>query len=113
MVREERRESFNIKQGDIFRIHAGTTTYLVNRDNNERLVLVKLIQPVNTPGQFEVSTTSKYPCLIVAWILIHIFIFLVFIRSNSTELEGKIPNHTSRPSAMKFLKLLSMWMDRG
>ncbi|XP_047960314.1 vicilin Cor a 11.0101 [Salvia hispanica] len=53
MVREERRESFNIKQGDIFRIHAGTTTYLVNRDNNERLVLVKLIQPVNTPGQFE------------------------------------------------------------
>ncbi|KAL1550182.1 vicilin-like protein [Salvia divinorum] len=53
MVRQERRESFNIKEGDIFRIHAGTTTYLVNRDNNERLVLVKLIQPVNTPGQFE------------------------------------------------------------
>ncbi|KAG6429138.1 hypothetical protein SASPL_107178 [Salvia splendens] len=53
MVREERRESFNIKEGDIFRIHAGTTSYLVNRDNNERLVLIKLIQPVNTPGQFE------------------------------------------------------------
>ncbi|XP_042055786.1 vicilin Cor a 11.0101-like [Salvia splendens] len=53
MVREERREGFNIKEGDIFRIHAGTTAYLVNRDNNERLVLVKLIQPVNTPGQFQ------------------------------------------------------------
>lgn len=63
MVREQRRESFNIKEGDIFRIHAGTTAYLVNRDNNERLVLVKLIQPVNTPGQFQVSTertTSKF-----------------------------------------------------
>lgn len=54
MVREERRESFNIREGDIFRIRAGTTAYLVNKDNNERLVLAKLIQPVNTPGNFEV-----------------------------------------------------------
>ncbi|XP_057780858.1 vicilin Cor a 11.0101 [Salvia miltiorrhiza] len=52
-VRQDRRESFNIKEGDIFRINAGTTTYFVNRDNNDRLILVKLIQPVNTPGHFQ------------------------------------------------------------
>ncbi|KAL3626078.1 hypothetical protein CASFOL_029627 [Castilleja foliolosa] len=52
-VRQDRRESFNVKQGDIFRVKAGTTTYLINRDNNEKLVLAKLLQPINTPGQFE------------------------------------------------------------
>ncbi|KAL8513623.1 hypothetical protein ACS0TY_012924 [Phlomoides rotata] len=50
---KERRESFNVEEGDIFRVQAGTTTYLINRDNNERLILVKLIQPVNTPGEFQ------------------------------------------------------------
>ncbi|KAH6796591.1 hypothetical protein C2S52_021145 [Perilla frutescens var. hirtella] len=53
MVQEDRRESFNIKEGDIFRIRAGTTSYLINKDNNEKLVLAKLYQPVNTPGNFE------------------------------------------------------------
>ncbi|KAL7126632.1 hypothetical protein ABFS83_14G201200 [Erythranthe nasuta] len=53
LMRQERRESFNIKQGDIFRINAGTTAYLINRDSNQKLVLAKLLQPVNTPGQFE------------------------------------------------------------
>ncbi|GFP81981.1 vicilin-like antimicrobial peptides 2-2 [Phtheirospermum japonicum] len=53
LVRQEGRESFNIKQGDIYRIKAGTTSYLINRDNNEKLILVKLLQPINTPGHFE------------------------------------------------------------
>lgn len=57
-VRPEKRESFSIKEGDIFRIRAGTTSYLVNRDNSERLVLVKLYQPINTPGEFEVSSCA-------------------------------------------------------
>ncbi|KAL6527659.1 hypothetical protein OROMI_029470 [Orobanche minor] len=53
LLSQDRRESFNIKQGDIFRIKAGTTTYLINSDNKEKLVLAKLLQPVNTPGNFE------------------------------------------------------------
>ncbi|NP_001291343.1 vicilin-like antimicrobial peptides 2-2 precursor [Sesamum indicum] len=53
LVRQDRRESLNIKQGDILKINAGTTAYLINRDNNERLVLAKLLQPVSTPGEFE------------------------------------------------------------
>ncbi|XP_077247898.1 vicilin Cor a 11.0101-like [Tasmannia lanceolata] len=48
-----RRESHNLKQGDIFRVPAGTTVYLVNRDNNEKLYIVKVLQPVFTPGQYE------------------------------------------------------------
>ncbi|KZV22527.1 sucrose-binding protein-like [Dorcoceras hygrometricum] len=53
LVTKDRRESFNIKEGDILRIKAGTTAYLINRDQNERLVLAKLLQPVSTPGNFE------------------------------------------------------------
>ncbi|KAL3827979.1 hypothetical protein ACJIZ3_016781 [Penstemon smallii] len=52
-VWEDRRESYNLKQGDIMRMRAGTTSYVINQDNNERLILVKLVKPVNTPGNFE------------------------------------------------------------
>ncbi|XP_075492093.1 vicilin Cor a 11.0101-like [Primulina tabacum] len=53
LVTKDRRESFNIKEGDILRIKAGTTAYLINSDQNERLVLANLMQPVSTPGNFE------------------------------------------------------------
>ncbi|KAA8550838.1 hypothetical protein F0562_002522 [Nyssa sinensis] len=52
-VRQDRRESFNIRCGDVLRIPAGTTVYLINRDNSEKLVIAKLIHPVSVPGQFE------------------------------------------------------------
>lgn len=71
MVREERRESFNIREGDIFRIRAGTTAYLVNKGNSERLVLAKLLVPVNTPGNFEVQNKIKH-CL-------GVFMFTIYI----------------------------------
>lgn len=54
MVRSERRESLNVRCGDILRVPSGTTVYLINRDNNEKLVIVKLLQPVFTPGVAEV-----------------------------------------------------------
>ncbi|KAL5561715.1 hypothetical protein UlMin_031462 [Ulmus minor] len=47
------RESFNLEVGDILRIPAGITTYLVNRDEREKLFIVKLINPVSLPGRFE------------------------------------------------------------
>ncbi|KAL2556793.1 cupin family protein [Forsythia ovata] len=53
LVSEEKRESFNIQEGDILRISAGTTTYMINRDNHQKLVIAKLIRPVATPGYFE------------------------------------------------------------
>lgn len=53
LVHSERRESLNLRRGDILRIPAGTTVYLINRDNNEKLVIAKLVQPVSTPGSFE------------------------------------------------------------
>lgn len=54
IARQENRESFNIKQGDVVRIKAGTSAYLVNQDNKQRLVLAKLLVPINTPGEFQV-----------------------------------------------------------
>lgn len=54
MVRSEKRESLNVRCGDILRIPSGTTVYLINRDNNEKLVIVKLLQPVSIPGVVEV-----------------------------------------------------------
>lgn len=53
MVRQDKRESFNLNSGDVLRVPAGVTVYLINRSNNQKLVLVKLLQPVFTPGHFE------------------------------------------------------------
>ncbi|KAJ8547543.1 hypothetical protein K7X08_011129 [Anisodus acutangulus] len=53
LVRRGKRNSFNIRPGDVIRVHAGTTAYLINRENNENLVIAKLLRPVSTPGQFE------------------------------------------------------------
>ncbi|CAL5436954.1 unnamed protein product [Camellia sinensis] len=53
LVHQDRRESFNLRCGDILRIPAGTTVYLINKSNNEKLVIMTLLQPVSIPGHFE------------------------------------------------------------
>lgn len=57
LMSEDNRESFNIREGDFFWISAGTPTYLINRQNNQNLVIAKLLQPVAVPGRFEVDRT--------------------------------------------------------
>ncbi|KAL4367746.1 hypothetical protein GQ457_05G002820 [Hibiscus cannabinus] len=54
MIQEDKRRSFNIETGDIIRVRAGTPLYLINRDDNEKLFIVKLLQPVNRPDHYEV-----------------------------------------------------------
>lgn len=53
LVSQGKRESFNIKQGDIVRIRAGTTIYMINRDKNKKLRIAKLLQPVALPDEFQ------------------------------------------------------------
>ncbi|CAK9147029.1 unnamed protein product [Ilex paraguariensis] len=53
LVLEEKRESFNLRYGDILRISAGITVHITNRDKTQRLVIAKLLQPVSIPGQLE------------------------------------------------------------
>ncbi|KAJ9696154.1 hypothetical protein PVL29_008410 [Vitis rotundifolia] len=53
LVSQGKRESFNINQGDIVRIRAGTTVYMINRDKNKKLRIAKLLQPVALPDEFQ------------------------------------------------------------
>lgn len=55
MIQENKRHSINVQKGDIIRVPAGTPVYLTNRDQNEQLYIAKFLQPVNTPGHFEVE----------------------------------------------------------
>ncbi|CAN1233185.1 Vicilin Cor a 11.0101 [Linum perenne] len=48
------RRSFHIETGDLVRLHAGTPAYVVNKDDNQKLVIIKLIRPINLQGSFEV-----------------------------------------------------------
>lgn len=53
LVRDNKRESHNIEFGDAMAIQAGTTVYLINNDENENIEVVKLVRPVNNPGNFQ------------------------------------------------------------
>lgn len=54
LVRVNKRHSINVEEGDIVRVEAGTSIYMINRDQNQKLVIARLLQPVNLPGHFEV-----------------------------------------------------------
>ncbi|KAJ0966398.1 hypothetical protein J5N97_027536 [Dioscorea zingiberensis] len=52
VVNSESRESHEVRQGDILRLRSGSIFYLANKDNNEKLTIVKLMLPISRPGQF-------------------------------------------------------------
>ncbi|XP_058110978.1 vicilin Car i 2.0101-like isoform X2 [Magnolia sinica] len=52
-LKENNKEVYNISKGDILRIPAGTTVFLINRDNNEKLCVAHLLQPVSIPGRYK------------------------------------------------------------
>ncbi|XP_012832344.1 PREDICTED: vicilin-like antimicrobial peptides 2-1 [Erythranthe guttata] len=52
-VWEKQRKSYNLKSGGVLWVPAGSIVYLTNNDDNERLYILKLLQPVNTPGKFK------------------------------------------------------------
>ncbi|KAM1745946.1 hypothetical protein ACFX11_012628 [Malus domestica] len=53
LLMKDRKESFNMEHGDVIRVPAGATTYLINNNNDESLQIAKLIRSVNSPGRFE------------------------------------------------------------
>ncbi|XP_048428196.1 vicilin Jug r 2.0101 [Pyrus x bretschneideri] len=53
LLMKDRKESFNMEHGDVIRVPAGATTYLINNNNDEPLQIAKLIRSVNSPGRFE------------------------------------------------------------
>jgi mannose-6-phosphate isomerase-like protein (cupin superfamily) len=52
-VWEDKRQSHNLKQGELIRVPAGAIVYIFNSDDNEKFSVLKLLQSVNTPGEFE------------------------------------------------------------
>ncbi|XWS53955.1 hypothetical protein CRYUN_Cryun10bG0045200 [Craigia yunnanensis] len=50
-VTHENKESYNIERGTVVRNPAGSTAYMVNQDNREKLTIAVLELPVNTPGK--------------------------------------------------------------
>ncbi|XP_017607469.1 vicilin GC72-A [Gossypium arboreum] len=52
-VTHENKESYNVAPGVVVRIPAGSTVYLANQDNREKLTIAVLHRPVNNPGQFQ------------------------------------------------------------
>ncbi|OVA05422.1 Cupin 1 [Macleaya cordata] len=53
LMRQDNRETHNLERGDVMRIPAGAIVYLINRDNNEKLFIAKLLRPISVPGHVE------------------------------------------------------------
>ncbi|KAI3732390.1 hypothetical protein L1987_63595 [Smallanthus sonchifolius] len=58
LIEGDSRQSHNIKRGDLFPVPAGITAYLINRDNNERLVLAKILHTVSVPGELQLFSVG-------------------------------------------------------
>lgn len=54
LLKQENRKTLNLERGDVLMIPAGTTTYLINSHNDEKLEIAELLRPVNTPGRYQV-----------------------------------------------------------
>ncbi|KAG9451954.1 hypothetical protein H6P81_004858 [Aristolochia fimbriata] len=52
LLEEDNRESVEIRRGDILRIPAGTTFSIINKENNEKLRIIKFFNPVAVPGRY-------------------------------------------------------------
>ena len=57
LLRKENKDSYNLRKGDILRVEAGTTLYIINRDNKEQLFIARLMETISVPGQFQVKFT--------------------------------------------------------
>ncbi|KAJ8630721.1 hypothetical protein MRB53_024044 [Persea americana] len=53
LLRKENKDSYNLRKGDILRVEAGTTLYIINRDNKEQLFIARLMETISVPGQFQ------------------------------------------------------------
>ncbi|RWR85368.1 Cupin 1 [Cinnamomum micranthum f. kanehirae] len=53
LMRKENKESYNLRKGDILRVEAGTTHYIINRHNKEQLLIAKLLETMSVPGQVQ------------------------------------------------------------
>ena len=51
---QENRKTFNLERGDVLMIPAGTTAYLINSHDDEKLEIAELLRPVNNLGHLEV-----------------------------------------------------------
>uniref|UniRef100_A0A0A0KAE2 Cupin type-1 domain-containing protein n=2 Tax=Cucumis sativus TaxID=3659 RepID=A0A0A0KAE2_CUCSA len=52
-VIKEKRGSFELKCGDVFRIPSGAPFYFINKDEHRKLKIVKLLQSTSVPGHFQ------------------------------------------------------------
>lgn len=53
-LKQENRKTFNVERGDVLMIPSGTTAYLTNIQNDEKLQIAELLRPVNIPGRYQV-----------------------------------------------------------
>lgn len=77
LLRPDGRRSINLQPGDILRVKAGTTAYMINRDSSQRIVMVKLVLPVFNPGHFEVNC-----CRAIMWAIIFDLVLLPYLSFN-------------------------------
>ncbi|KAE8663506.1 Vicilin GC72-A [Hibiscus syriacus] len=62
LLTDKNRESYSLVPGVVVRVPTGTTVYLVNQDDKEKLNIAVLVRPVNNPGKFEeFFPAGQYP----------------------------------------------------
>ncbi|CAN4091293.1 unnamed protein product [Withania somnifera] len=53
IANQDEKNSFNVEKGDVLRVPAGSTIYLINSDNNEKFTVYSLAKSINAPGELQ------------------------------------------------------------
>ncbi|RWR85339.1 Cupin 1 [Cinnamomum micranthum f. kanehirae] len=59
LMRKENKESYNLRKGDILRVEAGTTHYIINRHNKEQLLIANSWKQCRFRTKFSHSLASE------------------------------------------------------
>lgn len=81
LVSQGKRQSFNIDEGDIVKISAGTTLYMINSDRDVKLRMAMLLQSVSLLGEFQVFFLVFGPKIMSNPCMLLIFFFFFFVEN--------------------------------
>jgi quercetin dioxygenase-like cupin family protein len=58
VIENGEKRSYTVRQGDVVVAPAGTIRHLANTDGRRKLIIVKILNTISVPGQFQVQLSA-------------------------------------------------------
>jgi quercetin dioxygenase-like cupin family protein len=58
VIENGEKRSYTVRQGDVVAAQAGSIMHLANTDGRRKLIIVKILNTISVPGQFQVQLSA-------------------------------------------------------